>query len=71
MRIRGVSEDGEELNAKLEEFVKNMTGVSLTQPNGEFRSTYDILMDIADVWDTLGSMDQAVLLEEIAGKNQV
>ena len=48
-----------------------MTGVSLTQPNGEFRATYDILMDIADVWDTLGSMDQAVLLEEIAGKNQV
>ena len=66
-----MSDDGEELNAKLEEFVKNITGVSLTQPNGEFRATYDILMDIADVWDTLGSMEQAVLLEEIAGKNQV
>ena len=71
MRIRGVSEDGEELNASLGEFVKNITNVDLTNANGEFRSTYDILNEISKVWDDLNSMQQASLAEEIAGKNRV
>lgn len=70
MRLRGVSEDGEELNASLGELVKNLTGVDLTDANGEFRSTYDILIDISKVFDTLNSKEQALLLEEIAGKNR-
>lgn len=71
LRMRGVSEDGEELNASMGEFIKTMTGVDLTDANGEFRSTYDVLKEIGEVWDTLNSMEQASLAEEIAGKNRV
>lgn len=70
MRLRGVSSDGEELNAKMGEFIKNLTGVDLTNVNGEFRSTYDVLKDIGEVWDTLNSKEQAILAEEIAGKTR-
>ena len=48
-----------------------MTGVDLTDTNGQFRSTYDILLDISKVWDTLDTKQQALLLENIAGKTQV
>lgn len=71
MRLRGLSEDGEELNPKLEEMIKTMTGVDLTDTNGQFRSTYDILLDISKAWDTLDTKQQALLLENIAGKTQV
>lgn len=71
MRLRGLSEDEEELNPKLEEMIKTMTGVDLTDTNGQFRSTYDILLDISKVWKTLDTKQQALLLENIAGKTQV
>lgn len=70
MRLRGISSDGEELNAKLGELVKNLTGVDLMDANGEFRSTYDVLVDISKVFDTLNSKEQALLLEEVAGKHR-
>lgn len=70
MRMRGVSEDGEELTASMGEFIKELTGVDLTDANGEFRSTYDVLKDIGEVWDTLNSKQQAMLAEEIAGKHR-
>ena len=38
--------------------------------NGSFRSTYDILKDIALVWDELADKNKASLLELIAGKNR-
>ena len=44
-------------------------GVKLTE-NGEYRSTYDILKDIADIWDRLSSMDQAAIAEQLAGNRQ-
>ena len=70
MRLRGVAEEGEELNPKLGELVKTLTGVDLTDANGEFRNTYDILTEIGEQFDGLNSKEQALLLEEIAGKNQ-
>ena len=51
--------------------IKTMTGVDLTDTNGQFRSTYDILLGISEVWDTLDTKQQALLLENIAGKTQV
>ena len=42
-------------------------GVKLTE-NGEFRSTYDILKDIAAIWKDLSSMEQASIAEQLAGK---
>lgn len=71
MRLRGVAEEGEELNPKLGELVKTLTDVDLTDANGEFRNTYEVLSEIGQVFDTLGSKEQALLLEELAGKNQV
>lgn len=66
-----MAEEGEELNPKLGELVKTLTGVDLTDANGEFRNTYDILTEIGEQFDGLNSKEQALLLEEIAGKNQV
>ncbi len=71
MRLRGVAEENEELNPKLGELVKTLTGVDLTDVNGEFRNTYEVLSEIGQVFDTLNSKEQALLLEELAGKNQV
>lgn len=72
-----------ETTAKLEEQVKSLTavngkmGVSLLDANGNFRSTYEILLDIAKVWEEIGKQDkldgnnrQNVLLESLAGKNR-
>ena len=45
--------------------------VSLVDINNEYRSTYDIIKDIAAVWDQMSSMEQAALAESIAGtRNQ-
>lgn len=44
--------------------------VSLTDNNGEFRETYDILKDIASVWNELSKNEQASIAEKIAGNRQ-
>lgn len=72
-----------ETTSKLQEEVKALTsingqlGVSLTDVNGNYRSTYEILQDIADIWDEIGQQDvldgqnrQAALLELLAGKTR-
>lgn len=45
-------------------------GLNLTYANGEFRSTYDILKDIAGVWDDLTSMEQNTIVDIMAGTRQ-
>lgn len=42
--------------------------VALKDTSGELRSTYDIIADIAKVWDQLDSMEQAGLATAISGK---
>ena len=67
--------------SKLNEQVKNLTrtvgkdGISLLDDNGNYRSTYEILQDIADVWQQIAEEDlktgqnrQNALLEMLAGK---
>lgn len=64
---------GEDLTeAKYEEIVKALTGagVSLKDANNEYRSTYDIMKDIASVWDEMSSMEQAGLATQLAGVRQ-
>ena len=68
MRIRGVAEEGGELDAKLGSIVKQLTGVDLTDANGQFKTTYDIFKEIGAVWDTLSSQEQALLGEKLFGK---
>lgn len=44
--------------------------VALQDANGEYRDTYDIMKDIADIWDTMSSSEQAALAELAAGNRQ-
>lgn len=44
--------------------------VALQDANGEYRDTYDIMKDIAAVWDTMSSSEQAALAELAAGNRQ-
>ena len=71
MRLRGISEDGEELDAKLGEIIEKYTGVKIfNEANQEFESTYKIVTELSKVWNTLTDAQQAFLAEKIAGKNQ-
>lgn len=76
-RLRNTTTDLEELGeemteAKYEEVVSALTnaGVSLRDMNGEYRSTYDIMSDIAAKWNDLTSMQKAALATNIAGTRQ-
>ena len=84
LRIRGTSlkvleEMGEETDgvvesvSKLQEKVKAISGVDILDDSGAYRDTYDILVDLAKVWEEIGQKDpkgQAALLELLAGKNR-
>lgn len=54
--------------SKLQSKVKALSGVDILTATGEYKSTYEILSDIADVWESMNDMDQAALLELISGK---
>lgn len=59
--------------SKLQDKVKSITGVDILDDNGAYRSTYEILLDLAEVWDEIGEKDpkgQAAVLELLAGKNR-
>lgn len=73
-RIRNTKSELDDLGetmtkADYEALVKSLTDakVALTD-NGEFRSTKDILADLAHEWENLGSMQQAALAKTISGK---
>lgn len=75
MRLRGVSEDGEQAEesvAKLQDTILNLTNgkVDIMLDDNTFKSTYDILLEISKVYDTLSDKSQALLLEKIAGKQR-
>lgn len=75
-RIRGVKEAMEEgesargFTAKLGEDLKNIAKVDIMDTNNQLRSTYDILVDLSEVWDTLDSVERAYLGQKIAGIRQ-
>ena len=84
--LEEIGEDTEgliETTSKLQEKVLSLTavngkmGVSLLDANGNYRTTYEILQDIADIWEEIGEADiadgqnrQAALLEALAGKTR-
>lgn len=71
MRLRGIADENGELVPKMEELVKNLAGVDITdRQTGNIRSTFDILNDIGKVWDNLNDKQQALLAENIAGKTR-
>ena len=79
MRLRGTSvkemeEEGLDTDgavtskSKLQSQVKALSGVNILTDAGAYKSTYQILSEIADVWEDINDMDQAALLELLAGK---
>lgn len=65
----GVDSDGAVTStSKLRSKVQALSGVDILTATGEYKSTYEILSQIADVWGTINDMDQAALLELLAGK---
>ena len=55
--------------AKLEALMGGF-GIAIAKANGELRSTYDILNDLAQKWDDLKDTDQAAIVEALAGTRQ-
>ena len=71
-RLRAIGEDGETIEGlapKLEEAF-NSIGLTLLDTNGELKSTYDILSDLAQVFPDLTSKQQAYISELVSGKRQ-
>lgn len=79
-RIRGakteLTEMGEETDdmvestSKLRSLVKGITGFDIMKDENTFKDIYDIVIGISEKWDSLNDIDQASLLESLAGKNQ-
>lgn len=80
-RIRNSSTEleelGEELDssynttAKYRKQLEALTGVDILQSDEKtFKSTYDIIREIADVWDELSDLDQSSVTNMIAGVRQ-
>ena len=81
LRLRGTSlkeleESGEdttgviESKSKLRSKVKSLSGVDILTESGAYKSTYEILLEISKVWKDISDVDQAALLEILAGKNR-
>lgn len=73
-RLRGIDEDGEAIEGlapKLQKAFKEYANIDIQDQNGELRSTYDILSDLAEVYPTLTSKEKQYLGELAAGNRQV
>ena len=46
-------------------------GISLTDADGQLKSTYDILSELSEQWDSLSSNTQQYIALTSAGSNQV
>ena len=82
MRLRNATNElvemGEEVDpaiqtvTQLQAQILNLTHgkVNIFEDNGDFKSTYQILKEISKVYDQLSDIEQADLLEKIAGKQR-
>ena len=82
MRLRGMKGELQDLGEETDENVENLSQmqgkvlnlthgkVNIFDNAGDFKSTYEIMQGIAEVYDDLSSTDRADLLETIAGKNR-
>ena len=81
LRLRGTSvsvleEMGEETDgvvesvSKMQKKIKALTGVDILTDSGAYKETYTILREIGTVWEDMSDIDQAALLELMAGKNR-
>ena len=81
LRLRGTSvkvleEMGEETDgvvesvSKMQSKIEALTGVNILTDSGAYKETYTILQEIGQVWEDMSDIDQAALLELMAGKNR-
>ena len=80
MRIRGATTELEEAGletdgmasstAKLREEILALGGVDIMENDTTFKSTYDILDELSNKWAELTDIQQASIIELIAGKRQ-
>lgn len=80
MRIRGAKTELEEAGletdgmadstAKLRQEIMALSGVDIMLNAKEFKSTYQIMEELADKWQDLSDIQQASVTELIAGKRQ-
>lgn len=79
LRLRGTSvsvleELGEETDgavesvSKLQSKVQALSGVNILDDTGAYKDTYTILSEIGSVWEDMSDIDQAALLELLAGE---
>jgi hypothetical protein len=83
MRIRGYDEQTEELSeeyenlsgkiADLTKTAKSPGGISLftDKDKTQYKSTYQLLKDISEIYDDLTDKQQAQLLEKLAGLQNI
>lgn len=79
LRLRGTSvkvleEMGESTDgvvasvSKLQGKIKALSGIDILTDSGEYKDTYTILKEIGTVWEDMSDIDQAALLELMAGE---
>lgn len=68
MEEEGIETDGYTSKSKLRGKIKAIAGVDILTETGDYKSTYQILSEIAKVWKDISDIDQAALLELLAGK---
>lgn len=56
--------------AKLQDKMKALAGVDILNSEGTFRSTYDIIKDIAHNWDNIDEMNKSGIIETLGGKTR-
>ena len=75
MRIRGLNEETGEFDETLGNVKNDISElthglVSIMEDDNTYKSTYDILDRIAQIWDQLTDKEQAGLMEKLFGKNR-
>lgn len=80
LRLRGtkvsLEEAGEDIDgmaettSKMRENIKALSGVDIMLDKDNYKSTYQIMREISNVWNDLTDVKQAGLLELIAGKTR-
>lgn len=74
LRISGLNEDLEEeagLQSKVNDALMKYADISVfDEQTGQLRNYYDILSDLANVWDSLDKNAKSYLTTELAGKNR-
>lgn len=71
LRLRGMNEETEELDESLKNIkgdLYELTGVSIMEDEGTYKSTYQILKEISEVWNSLTDTTRAEALELMFGK---